>query len=286
MGVPVKILCIFMLLLHNSVQSVLNDEATLDLPENYEIGWMESLNDDKFISEVTIPGTHDTMALHAGAPAECQSWSLENQLLAGIRYLDLRVKGKNLKLVHGVISQHTTFSDAIDTIKIFLAQYKTEAVLVRVKHESKGPFPDDVANDLKNDSSCWVSDKIPRIKDVRGKIVFVQKNNFELGIPLLETDEKDDYKVGNVGVTEAEITEHLNEDVKDCKADIVVLNYSSGKGWPQLRLDKAPRSLDKEENFWLYSRSLSPPDSNPCFGIIAMNCPSFALIQRIIGFNY
>ncbi|NP_001099170.1 uncharacterized protein LOC100126020 precursor [Danio rerio] len=283
MGVPVKIL--FLLLLHNSVQGVFTDEATLDLPKNYVIGWMETLNDDKLISEVTVPGTHDTMALHAGAVAECPPWLLENQLNAGIRYLELRVKGRNLKLVHGVFSQHTTFSDVVDTIKSFLSHYKTEVVLVQVKHESKGPFPDDIANELKNDSDCWVSDKIPLIKGVRGKIVFVQKNSFKLGIPLLETDEKDDNKVGDVRVTEAKDTEHLNEDLKDCKADIVVLNYSSGPGWPLLRLDKAPRSLSKEENFWLYT-SLSPPNSNPCFGIIAMDCPSFDLIQRIIGFNY
>ncbi|NP_001373292.1 1-phosphatidylinositol phosphodiesterase-like isoform X1 [Danio rerio] len=288
MRVPVKVLCVFMLLLHKSFQQeVFNDEATLNLPANYKIGWMKTLDDSKLISHITIPGTHDTMALHGGPAAECQSWSLEDQLKAGIRYLDLRVNGNDLKLVHGVISQHTTFSDAIDTIKSFLSQHKTEAVLVRVKHQSNGPFPANVLNELKNDPDCWVSDKIPRIREVRGKIVFVQKNNFKLGIVLLETDEKDDYKVSHVKIKEAEITDHLNEALKDCKADIAVLSYSSGTGWPLLRLENTPKRVAKEINPWLYNHLQDLSEQNPkvCFGILAMDFPGFDLIQLLISFD-
>ncbi|KAG5271699.1 hypothetical protein AALO_G00182990 [Alosa alosa] len=67
-----------------------NDAADLNLPEPYDIGWMKSIDNNKFISDITVPGTHDTMALHWGSFVECQAWSLETQLKAGIRYLDLR----------------------------------------------------------------------------------------------------------------------------------------------------------------------------------------------------
>lgn len=84
---------------------------------------MKTLDDNKFISDIAIPGTHDSLALHGGPAAKCQAWSLVDQLKAGIRYFDLRVSGDDLKVVHGPISQHTTFSDAFNTIKEFLSDF-------------------------------------------------------------------------------------------------------------------------------------------------------------------
>ncbi|XDV40860.1 hypothetical protein PO909_009859, partial [Leuciscus waleckii] len=94
MGVHGKILCILMLLLHKSCQQeVFNDGKTLNAPANYKIGWMETLDNETLISTLTIPGSHDAMALYGGPLAKCQAWSLEDQLKAGIRYFDLRVSG-------------------------------------------------------------------------------------------------------------------------------------------------------------------------------------------------
>ncbi|XP_056332275.1 1-phosphatidylinositol phosphodiesterase-like [Danio aesculapii] len=288
MGVAVKVLCVFVLLLHNSIQQVFNDRVNLILPADYNIGWMRTLDDNKLISSISIPGTHASLAVHGGPEAECQSWSLESQLKAGIRYLELSVSGRDLKVVHGLFSQHTTFVKVLDTLKKFLSVYTSEAVVVQVKHVSKDRFPVRVLNQLKNDPDCWVSNKVPQIKEVRGKIVFVQKNDFKLGISLIETDEEDDYKVSHIGVKEAKITRHLNEALKDCKADIAVLSYSSGTGWPVLRLDYTPKAVAKKINPWLYDYlgGIFSPTSKRCFGILAMDFPGFALIQRIIGFNH
>ncbi len=82
--------------LHSSIQQqAFNDEETLHLPANYTTGWMETLDDEKFISDITLPGTHESLALHGGFIAECQAWSLEDQLKAGIRFFDFRVSGEN-----------------------------------------------------------------------------------------------------------------------------------------------------------------------------------------------
>ncbi|XP_068069930.1 1-phosphatidylinositol phosphodiesterase-like isoform X1 [Danio rerio] len=288
MGVAVKVLGVFMLLLHNSVQQVFNDKARLLLPADYNIAWMRTLDDNKLISAISIPGTHASLAVHGGPEAECQSWSVESQLKAGIRYLELSVSGRDLKVVHGLFPQYTRFSKVLNTVKKFLSIHTSEVVLVRVKHVSWDRFPVKVLNQLKNDPDCWVSDKIPQIKDVRGKIVFVQTNDFKLGISLIETDDKNDYKVSHIGVKEAKIAKHLNEALKDCKADLAVLSYSSGTGWPVLRLDLTPKVVAKKINRWLYDYlgGISSLKSKRCFGILAMDFPGFALIQRIIGFNY
>nr|XP_017206920.1 uncharacterized protein LOC100150707 [Danio rerio] len=276
--------------LHKSFQQqAFNDKATLNLPPSYRVGWMETLDDEKLISEVNIPGTHETMALLKIPGSQCQSWSLENQLKAGIRYIDLRVKGKNLKIVHGWIPQLTTFAEVFDTTKRFLSQYETETVLIRVKHvKSRGRFPENVIHQLKNDPGCWVSERIPQIREVRGKIVFVQKNSFKLGIPLLETDQKGDYKVFRIKKKEDKITEHLKQALGALKTNRAVLSYSSGTGLPLLIIWNTPNHVAKEINPWLYGHLSGISKQNPkgCFGIIAMDFPGFDLIQKIIGFNY
>uniref|UniRef100_A0A671R7U6 Phosphatidylinositol-specific phospholipase C X domain-containing protein n=1 Tax=Sinocyclocheilus anshuiensis TaxID=1608454 RepID=A0A671R7U6_9TELE len=266
-------------------QQVFNDEETLHLPKNYYIGWMETLDDNKLISDITIPGTHDSLALHGGPAAECQAWSLKDQLYAGIRYFDLRVSGDDLKVVHGPISQHTTFFEAFNTIKDFLSIFRTETVLVRLKHSSK--FPDHVISELEHDSNSWLTNDIPRIRDVRGKVVFVQKNSFHLGVSLYETDKHADYKVGRVGKKKDKIITHLNEAIEKCRSGSVVLNYSSGTGFPLLRVDNSPKNLAKEINPWLYDnlKGASEEKIKLCFGIIAMDFPGFDLIQAIINFN-
>ncbi|XP_077077790.1 1-phosphatidylinositol phosphodiesterase-like [Siphateles boraxobius] len=284
MGVPGKILCILMLLLHKSSQlELFNDKETLNLPLNYVIGWMGTLDDEKLVTELTIPGTHDSLALHGGPAAECQAWSLENQLKAGIRYFDLRVSGDDLKVVHGPISQHTTFYEVLNGINNFLSIYPTETVLVRVKHSNV--FPDHVISELEQNTNSWVNVKtIPKIKEVRGKIVFIQKKSFHLGLPLHETDEKGDYKVGRTDEKKKKIIEHLNEALEACKHKTAVLIYSSGTGWPLGNLVKTPKYVAKKINPWLYNYLLQQ-NIKGCFGIIAMDFPGFDLIQKVINFN-
>ncbi|ROL41439.1 hypothetical protein DPX16_6837 [Anabarilius grahami] len=251
---------------------------------------MKTLDDKKLISDITIPGTHDSLALYGGPAAECQAWSLEDQLKAGIRYFDLRVSGFGLRIMHGVISQHTTFHDVFNTIKKFLSKYKTETVLVRVKPVLfllKSKVPDLVENVIENDIS-WVEEEIPKIGEVRGKIVFVQKNGFQLGIPLFETDEHNDYIVTDVITKNEKIIRHLTEarDEQN-RADQVVLNYSSGTGWPKLRLLKNPKNVASQINPLLYEylNNESKTNPKPCFGVIAMDFPGLDLIRKIIEFN-
>ncbi len=231
------------------------------------------------------------MALHGGFIAECQAWSLEDQLKAGIRFFDFRVSGENLKIKHGLIYQHTTFPEALKTIKTFLSKYKSETVLVRVKpvYYFMEKVPNLVAKKIEKDPDCWVAGAIPIIGQVRGKIVFVQKNAFQLGIRLYETDEHNDYIVTNVEKKKEKIIKHLNYTRdKQNRADCVVLNYSSGTGLPRLRLRKNPKSLAKKINPWLYkhldneSKKTNP---KPCFGVIAMDFPGLDLIKKVTEFN-
>ncbi|ROL41446.1 hypothetical protein DPX16_6844 [Anabarilius grahami] len=251
---------------------------------------MKTLDDEKLISTLTIPGTHESLALHGGLLAECQSWSLENQLKAGIRYFDLRVSGKNLKIKHGPIDQKTTFPDALETIQKFVSKYKTETVLVRVKpvDPELSKVPSLVENKIRNAKDIWVKPSVPKIGEVRGKIVFVQKNTFKLGIILSETDKKGDYIVTNVNVKEEKIKKHLEEAADQCRTGSLSLSYSSGTSLGTfISFNFLPKKLAKQINPWLYDHLEKElkKKPKPCFGIIAMDFPGFDLIQQVIKFN-
>lgn len=269
-----------------------NDKQQLVLPESYNIGWMKELDGDTLLSDITIPGTHDTMAAYGGPAAECQAWNLEDQLKAGIRYLDLRVYAfeNTLYLMHGIVYEHSTFTKALDTLKAFLSEFPSETILARVKpdlfHKSK--VQEMVEKLIEGDSSVWVKSTIPRLNDVRGKIVFVQEESFLLGVPRLETDTKGDYKVIHVNDKEKETFQNLNKAMKECGGNSVILTYSSGTGIGTFEgMFLTPKKVAEKMDPWLYDylQLLLVEGSELCFGIIAMDFPSFDLIQTVIKFN-
>ncbi|KAM6985723.1 1-phosphatidylinositol phosphodiesterase-like [Aplochiton taeniatus] len=287
----VHIVLLFIGLCHGN-DSFFNDNGNLQLPKTNIIGWMEAIEDFYLLSGITIPGTHDSMALYGGPVAECQAWDLKDQLRAGIRYLDLRVFAleDTLYVMHGVMYQHTTFSEVLQTIREFLSEFGSEVVLVRVKPDlfDKDRVEGIVESMISNDNDVWVSSEIPSIGQVRGKLVFVQKEDFKLGVPLLETDTKGDYEVTDVADKEKKIVTHLTQATEFCGGDNLVLTYSSGTGigtfWGMFL---TPKRVAEKVNPWLdqYLRQFFADLPRPCFGIIAMDFPGVDLIQTVIGSN-
>ena len=69
--------------------------------------WMAELPDDRLLSEIHIPGTHDsgTQYVQLAFFSKCQALSIREQLEAGFRYLDIRLgvdeKDGVFQLMHG-----------------------------------------------------------------------------------------------------------------------------------------------------------------------------------------
>ena len=63
----------------------------------YPSSWMSEIDGNKKISEITIPGTHDSasqkMCLIAGTAGSVQNYSINEQVNGGVRLFDLRVGG-------------------------------------------------------------------------------------------------------------------------------------------------------------------------------------------------
>ena len=104
--------------------------------------WMSRVPDERPLSQLSIPGTHDTCALRNGASfgfAKCQSWSLEDQLEAGIRFIDIRCRhvGDRFHIYHGIVDQKMTFAKVQEVCRTFLKGHPTECIVMSVKEEHK-----------------------------------------------------------------------------------------------------------------------------------------------------
>ena len=106
-------------------------------------GWMDWIPDNRKVSELSLPGTHDTMAyasnLFGGDITRTQTMNLRQQLDSGIRVLDIRLKytsESQLDNYHGIVYLGTQFEDVLRPVKDFLASNPTEAVFIRVKQEN------------------------------------------------------------------------------------------------------------------------------------------------------
>lgn len=137
--------------------------------------WMMNIGDHKKISELTIPGTHDTVTymvnkgLIEGLPnkvltyipgvfgagsvivkiytdfTKCQNMKLDQQLNQGIRFLDVRLKkdGAKLEAYHSSVRLHTNFSEIMSTCYAFLRNNNSETIIISIKNEGKGEEPID-----------------------------------------------------------------------------------------------------------------------------------------------
>jgi 1-phosphatidylinositol phosphodiesterase len=151
--------------------------------KNYDPkSWMERLANNKFLSEITIPGTHDTVASSSiVSAAKCQDLSTTAQLNAGIRFLDIRCRmvDNKLLLFHGIVPQGGDLQGILDELRNFLSINKSETILMSLKNEGSNDL--DFANVfikeyLRNNSDLFYrQDYIPKLSEVRGKIVLVQR---------------------------------------------------------------------------------------------------------------
>ena len=112
--------------------------------------WMQRVADDAYISQLTIPGTHDSGTGHGfqgflglmggDSYARTQDKTITEQWQSGIRCFDLRpcVDGSDLRINHGVIQTKLTLADALTTLCGLLDQHPSELAIVIIRHETDG----------------------------------------------------------------------------------------------------------------------------------------------------
>ncbi|RZU47501.1 1-phosphatidylinositol phosphodiesterase [Fluviicoccus keumensis] len=169
--------------------------------------WMSVLPDGRLLSELNIPGTHDTMARYGGDIAQTQSMDLMMQLNSGVRALDIRCRHYYDKFTihHGLIYQNANFDDVLTTARQFLQANPRETLLMRVKEEynpegNTRSFADTFADyAARYPGLFWTySGPTPTLGEARGKIVVLQ--NFSApqswGLNYNNLIAQDDYSMG------------------------------------------------------------------------------------------
>ncbi|MGL6160328.1 phosphatidylinositol-specific phospholipase C [Microbulbifer sp.] len=148
---------------------------------------MDYVPDSALLSELTIPGTHDSGAMHEPWPgtAKCQNLTIAQQLDSGVRYLDIRLRHYEDSLVvhHGSVYQHMNFDDVLTMVTAFLAAHPSETVIMQVKeeydpHNNTRSFEqtfNSYANAPAYSSYWWRHSYIPTLGEVRGRIVLLRR---------------------------------------------------------------------------------------------------------------
>ena len=133
--------------------------------------WMSLIPGSRYISEISIPGTHDSGAFRAGdslAPLSTYNTqfgtsTIKHQLDMGVRYLDIRCNQiENICAIHhGAVYLFQTLDDILLDVYGFLDKNPTETVLMSIK--AKNP-------------RFWYTGAItPTLNDARGRIVLFRR---------------------------------------------------------------------------------------------------------------
>lgn len=179
--------------------------------------WMKYVDDNKFLDELSIPGTHDSGTCSVDNDTEpqssqvkCQQDYIPTQLLEGIRYFDIRLgKGNDPGICHGDFylfkkdGYYLHLSDVIGYFKTFLSENPREALIMLASRGNDEATDDGVTTafakvmDDKPDL-FYTSSHVPTLGEVRGKIVLLRRfrlagnsaRGHTWGLDLTEWDDK------------------------------------------------------------------------------------------------
>jgi 1-phosphatidylinositol phosphodiesterase len=264
------------------------------LEQNKNKEWMKDIPDDILISELSIPGTHDSCALYGGPHTICQAKSLLEQLELGIRFFDIRCRALNNKfaLVHGMIDQHQDFGSALHQLLRYLRHHPKEFIFIRVKEEAKADnkskefvkiFEDYLEKVGGPDSGkFYMGTKVPTVGEVRGKIVLFDNFGYGKGIEWNNTQSlclQDKYRIANkedLIVKKQQIKATITE-YQQSKKDKIYINFCSGHpGSAALKsLIITPKKIAKQTNKLIL-------ESTGSLGVIAMDFPGDEVVREII----
>ena len=215
------------------------------ITESREI-WMRVLPDNKKLCELSLPGTHDSMAWQSDLlgldSTRTQTMSLKDQLLSGIRVIDIRAKyNKNsFPIHHGIAYLRADLDDVLKTVKEFLEANPSETVLIRFSQEYSSASDtemkllfDKYYNKFKS-IFYQGSSRNPKLGDVRGKLILLSNVTSlnQYGIPYRSLNIQDDYHL-NTNWDLYSKWEKVKRQINNSNnrdGDTIYMNYLSGSG--------------------------------------------------------
>lgn len=179
--------------------------------------WMKYVDDNKFLDELSIPGTHDSGTCSVDNDTEpqssqvkCQQDYIPTQLLEGIRYFDIRLgKGDDPGIDHGIFyllkkdGNYLHLSDVIGYFKTFLNENPSEALIMLASRGNDEATDESITTAFAkvmadNPNLFYTSSHVPTLGEVRGKIVLLRRfglagnsvSGYTWGLDLTQWDDK------------------------------------------------------------------------------------------------
>ncbi|RST08821.1 phosphatidylinositol-specific phospholipase C domain-containing protein [Streptomyces sp. WAC07149] len=250
-----------------------NRDAFENLGQADRAEWMWGIASDTRLSNMSIPGTHDTLSIHGGAWVQTQedygdsANTLAAQLDRGIRAIDIRARvsgGGAFTIHHGVKYQNANFDDVLTKAQSFLRQHPTESIVMRLKAEcvygSKSGL-----TECENDPDSTTPEKVraifgdyvrkypglfyapsvsggsqasvPTLGEVRGKVVLGSFDNAgaddTYGLKGFNDRKEDHWEPDSVGEKWNYVKGNVNKAITGNANDLYV-TYSSASKFPSL----------------------------------------------------
>lgn len=209
--------------------------------------WMQHVAKTTKLSDLSLPGTHDSCAVSFIPFVETQTMAVVDQLNAGIRFLDLRCRLYDdvLWLYHGDYPLNPPWymrlEDVLAEIYAWLAKHGTETVVAMIKEEgapvqSVMPFDVAVADQVKKQPARWyTNDDTPTLETVGGKLVLMRRYDADLdpiGIDVHGWDAYDDssrFELTTPGGVKVVVQDHYNLSSSTSLTDCVQKKWGDVK---------------------------------------------------------
>ena len=235
----------------------------------YSKNWLKNVDDNAKITEVSLPGTHDSGATHsiADVAGKCQDISIKTQLEIGVRFFDLRLQLVNdeFKIVHSFVDQNLKFSIVLKDLYSFIKENSSEYLIISIKEEASPVnstlwFDEALIRDFEEYKDVFMinENKLPEtVKEARGKIYLLSRFSGNIGIPAhygwaddcsFEFDNifvQDNYNIQNIEDKKSDILNAIN--YANTNKNKLVLNFTScylDPGFPPLYAGTAALAIN------------------------------------------
>ncbi|MDN5211940.1 phosphatidylinositol-specific phospholipase C [Fulvivirgaceae bacterium BMA12] len=274
--------------------------------------WMSAVNSGLKLSAISIPGTHDSGArfdppIFSGT-AKCQDLTIDQQLNAGTRFLDVRCRhiDNSFTIHHGAVYQNLNFDDVLTACFNFLTNNPSECIIMSVKEEhtpqnNTRSFEATFDAYVQSNPGNWIlADAMPTLGSVRGKVVLFRRFgvvNTPKGINATAWSDNTTFEIantyGNIKIQDNYVVpdnnqkwnaiEGLLNEASSASTDKLFINFTSGykPGWFGI------------PNIPAVSNAINPqvegyftPQKYGRYGVVVMDFANVARNQLIVDSNF
>lgn len=267
--------------------------------------WMSGLPDSIPLAKISLPGSHDSGSLFEPIPgtAKCQILSIDAQLNAGVRFLDIRCRHVRDRFIihHGPIDQKLGFDQVMTSVIGFLKSHPKECLVLSIKEEFTAientrsfekTFDHYVAQDP---AHWWLGGESPTLKQVRGKVILFRRfaaKSIPKGVDATSWKDNAAFTTGFLKVQDIYQAPNADEkwrgvqvmleDAAKGSGDTLFVNFTSATG-SVLGIPRIP-SISEPINRKLASYL----DANPkaLHGILVMDFVTEELCQKVYQSNF